>query len=204
MTVAPSTKPVDSAPFIPGLSAQEEDEKDRVPENILPLQTDPGALHPAGSVPWRERSFLLANLGVGLVLGLAATWSRRRRRILTDSTLARRHSGGRKVRKALQQAQSTARNGEAAAFLGLARFARQETISHLSAVPVEAKTLVTPDCMAILQSSNVDASIQTRVTEILDKADAHQFAGVTVSPQELDALQRQLVSVIQELSRHNR
>ncbi|MEX0325525.1 MAG: BatD family protein [Puniceicoccaceae bacterium] len=204
VTVAPSLKPVDSAPFIPGLSSEEEDQEERIPENILPLQADPGNLHPYGSILWKETSFWLMNLGIGLVLGLLAGWSRQRRRLLTDSSLARRHRGSRKVRKALQQAQVASRKGSVAEFLEVARFALQESISHLASEPLEAKTLVTTDCMAILRSSNVDASIQTKVTTILDKADAHQFAGVPIPPEELESLQRDLASVVQELSRHKR
>jgi hypothetical protein len=203
VTVQPSDKPEGSAPFIPGLNQQETEEV-RVPENILPLRPSAGTIHPKGSIAWQESNFWLYNLGIGVILGLIALWNRRRNRIRSDATLARRHAGGRKIRKTMQTAQAAAKRGNLSQFLESARFILQECVCHLSRSPVEAKTLVTSDCLSILASSNVDKSTQAKVSDILNAADAHQFAGVTFNKHELDQLLEKLTTVASDLNRYIR
>jgi hypothetical protein len=203
VTVKPSDKPAGSQPFIPAMGG-EADSGELVPEDILPLKPSPGNLQPAGKTLWKSTAFWGYQVAVAVLLLAGGIWLRQRNRLRTDKHLARRHAGGRKVRKALLAAQNHARAGDAAAFLEVARFCLQETISHRSPSPVEAKTLVTPDCLAILQANDVDESVQKRVVRILDAADAHQFAGASPDRGEIESLHKELTAVVQELNRTTR
>lgn len=199
--VKPSDKPLDSGLFLPESEGRDGLEQPAVPRRILPLRTKPGTLIPAGSVLWQNPRFWIVNLLSGLLLLLCARGLHYRRRLEDDEALARRLSGNRKIRKALQQAGAAAASGNGAAFLEAARFALQERIAHLSSRNPEAKTLVTSDCLNILSERNVPDSLKSRIDELLNAADACQFAGALPAKSELAAMHKELINAISELSR---
>ena len=198
--VKPPVKPVDTTPLLPG-EERSPAAGGVVPEDILPLRTNPGTLHPVDRVLWLRPLYWIGNLLVGLVLLALAAWLSRRNRLREDVHLARRHAGNRRIRKALQEAQKAFRDGEAGPFLQAARYILQERISHLSSKPVQAKTLVTSDCRAILTEKAVPDSLKNRIESILNAADAHQFAGATFDRSQLESLQNDLAKSIAELNR---
>ncbi|HSG06290.1 MAG TPA: BatD family protein, partial [Nitrospiria bacterium] len=200
VTVEQSDLPLTEGPFLPqpgseGIQVQ------RTPDKILPLKPGSGRLTPMGVARWQRTSYWIINGLVGLALLLAFLWQLRIKRFRTDVRLARRQAGGRKIRKALQSAQTAAKAGDAGKFLQSSRAALQECICHLSNRPVEAKTLVTSDCLNILKSKNVPAHIMTKVENLLHLADAHQFAGASPESESLSALIKDLSSALSELNR---
>ncbi len=199
--VKPSDKPVDSTPITFSVGAGNDEETEQVPEKILPLKPGPGQLVPVGSVFWKEPLFWLCNALGLVVLGALALWNRRRRRLETDSRLARRHAGSRKVRQALQAAQEASGQGQAEDFLRNARFAIQESLCHLSRKPLEANTLVTSDCLAIMKDNNLADDLVIRIEKLLYAADAAQFAGARFDTPQLEDLNKDLASAITELNR---
>ncbi|HSH09131.1 MAG TPA: BatD family protein [Oceanipulchritudo sp.] len=198
--VKPSNKPADSSPILFSLGEQGEQTK-RIPEKILPIRPEPGILVPSHTVLWQESRFWTLNGLAALILAAAAAWQFRRKRLENNVHLARRHSGSRKVRQALQAANAASKAGDAAGFLKAARFAIQESLCHLAKKPLEAKTLVTSDCLDIMRSENVPDNLKSLVEEILTAADACQFAGVTYSNDQVQEMQRNLTSAITELNR---
>jgi hypothetical protein len=203
VTIKPSDKSVDTSPFIPSMGKDAQDSQ-QIPENILPLKPEPGDLHPSGSVLWKESRFWIINATVAVVLGLLAFWQFRRRRIRSDVTLSRRHAGSRQVRKALQKAQAAAKSGDVEAFLKPMRFVLQESICHLSKKNLEAKTLVTSDCLDILATHNVADPTPSKIAKILNAADAHQFAGSHLTPEDISSMYNDLTSIVSELNRYIR
>ncbi len=198
--VSPSDKPVDSSPF-PLLSSETEQEVEAVPENILPLRAESSQLRPKSLSKWMDPVFLGTNLFTALVLLIIAIWQYRKNRLERDSRLARRHTGSRQVRKAMQNAKTAANQADAETFFKEAKFAVQESICHLTTTHVDAKTLVTSDCLSILSSNNVPEAVQSRILDLLNAADAHQFAGASKSGDEIQLLNDQLVEVIADLNR---
>jgi hypothetical protein len=172
----------------------------RVPDALLPIRANPGRLlgHESG---WRHPSFWsIQLLAAGLLLGLRL-WQGRRRRLSSDQRLARRHVGGRKVRKQLQQARAAAQAGDPAPFYAALRAAVQERVSHFSASPVEAKTLVSSDCLDILSRCNLPDGTLDMCTRLLNAADSHQFAGAKPAPDKLARDLDELSTLISDLNR---
>ena len=138
---------------------------------------------------------------VGIVLFSFAFWRHRKNRLRTDHRLARRHAGSRKVRKAILAAQGAAKSKDPAKFYEQSRFAIQESICHLTNKPVEAKSLVTTDCLAILQEADIPNELFESVARFLGQADACQFAGAVPSKDALLTLHKDLTSMISQLTR---
>lgn len=200
VAVSPSDKPLDNNPF-PLLSSNDEEAAEAVPENILPLRPEIGKLRPVSQPLAGSPMFLVSNFATALILLSIAIWQYRKNRLQNDARLARRHSGSRLVRKALQQAKAASDKGDAEAFFAAAKFALQESISHLSEAHVDAKTLVTTDCMNIISSHELADTVKANVLELLNAADAHQFAGASRSGYEIRKFNADLISVITELNR---
>jgi hypothetical protein len=200
VSVSPSENPVETGAYLPagGSSAPE---RDLVPEKVLPLKPEIGHMEPSNTPLWARPVYWLTNGAIGITLLTFALWQLRRKRLRTDNRLARRHAGSRQVRKALQKAQSAAKAGDPDAFHPAARYALQECICHLSNKPLEAKTLVTSDCLHILNSNNLNESAISSVQNLLGKADAFQFAGATFDKHQLLDLSKELASTISELVR---
>jgi len=199
--VKPSDKPVESTPMSFSVGAADNEETDKVPEKILPLKPSAGNLVPVGSVLWKEPVFWICNALALVALTALAFWNRRKRRLQTDARLARRLAGSRKVRQALQEAQQAAREGQTGHFLRQARFAIQESLCHLSRRPLEAKTLVSSDCLAIMKDNNLADDLVNRIEKLLSAADAAEFAGARFDPAQLEELNSDLNSAITELTR---
>ena len=199
VSVSPSDKPVNQSPFMPDF-APEEPTADRIPDSLLPLRPETGTLKPWGP-PWRQWPFWSANLLVALLLLSIRFWQQRRRKLLTDSRHAQRHFGSRRIRKALAEARQAARDGDAAAFFAAARYAIQERTSHLSKSPVDAKTLVSSDCLLILKETKLPESAILKCSHILIAADACQFAGSAPEADKLVALSEDLFALITEMNR---
>jgi hypothetical protein len=200
VSVSPSENPVETGPYLPAGEASAA-ERDIVPEKVLPLKPEIGHLEPSKDPLWARPVYWLTNGGIGIALLTFALWQLRRKRLRTDNRLARRHAGSRHVRKALQKAQAAAKAGDPDAFHPAARFALQECICHLSNKPLEAKTLVTSDCLHILNSNNLNESVISSVQNLLGKADAFQFAGAEFDKAQLQDLSKELSSAISELVR---
>jgi hypothetical protein len=200
VTVQPPASPVDSGPVF-NASAPQETERDPVPDALLPIRPEAGRLFTHAGAPWKDVRFWILNGFAGLALLLIARWLRQRRRLRDDVILARRHAGGRKVRKALQTAREAAKSGNQQSFFEAARYALQELISHLDPSPTEARTLVTSDCLAILESSGVSESLRERCMTILNAADAAQFAGIQPQADKLLQMSDELVSITTDLNR---
>ncbi len=178
--------------------------QERVPEKLLSLRPALGHAYPAGSILWKDPLYWSINGLVAIVLAALAGLLHRRKRLRTDARLARKYSGNRKVRKALQASQLAIKDNNPAKFYENARFAIQESISHLSHVPREAKSMVTTDCLALLEQAGTSADIMDRVESLLGMADAFQFAGIRHTPEELASAHKNLVSLISDLSRVNK
>lgn len=176
----------------------------RVPEKLLSLRTDLGRYYPKNSILWKEPSFWMANALTAILLLSLAGWQHRRNRLRTDHRLARRHAGSRKVRKALQAAATAARLGDAAGYYGHARFALQESLCHLSHATVEAKSLVTSDCLLILREAGISGELLQSVQSLLEQADACQFAGALPEKDALLTSHKDLISIITLLNRATR
>lgn len=198
--VSPSENPVETGAYLPAGDSSAP-ERDRIPEKVLPLKPDIGHYEPSRHPLWARPVYWLTNGAIGIVLLTFALWQLRRKRLRTDNRLARRHAGSRQVRKALQKAQTAAKAGDPDVFHPAARYALQECICHLSNKPLEAKTLVTSDCLHILNSNNLNESVISSVQNLLGKADAFQFAGATFDKPQLQDLSRELASAISELVR---
>jgi hypothetical protein len=196
--VRPSSLPDDALvfddAFSPGAAQA------RVPDALLSIRPSPGSLRPA-SLPWREPLFLGLNgcaLAACVLLGIR---HHRRRRLLTDSSLARRQIGNRHIRKALQRAQKAAAANEAEAFYAEARYALQERLSHLPGARGEARSMVTSDCALILNEAQIEHDLQSRVLALLEAADAFAFAGVRPSREALATQARELENLLLDLQR---
>lgn len=200
VSVSPSQNPQETGPYLPAGDANAP-ERNLVPEKVLPLKPEIGHLEPSGTPLWARPAYWMTNGAIGLTLLTFALWQLRRKRLRTDNRLARRHAGSRQVRKALQKAQAGAKAGDAAVFHTSSRYALQECICHLSNKPLEAKTLVTSDCLHILNSNNLNESVISRVQDLLGKADAFQFAGAKFDKHQLQDLSKELSSAISELVR---
>ncbi len=200
VTVRPAP-PAPNGSLLARLGGRAAETASRVPEAILPLRTDPGRLRPAGPPLWRQPSFWLAHAAVALLLGTTAAVAARRNRRRSDSRLARLHAGSRQARHALAQARHAAKAGDAAAFFTAARGALQEAIGCLANPQGGAKTLVTSECMAILDRVNAPASLRKRAAALLEAADACQFAGRRPAPSELPGLAGELQRALAELDR---
>lgn len=198
VTVKPAAEPVDEGPIlVPG----EETAEDRsIPDSLLPIRPETGSLQPDAD-PWRRPVFWIVNGLVALVLLSLAWWEQRRRRLREDTRLARRHYGSRRVRKALQNARAAAQANDPARFFDQARLVIQEQASHLASSPVEAKTLVTSDCLAILQDSDLPESLIQKCATLLNAADAHQFAGSSPDGDRLAALLDDLITLTTDINR---
>ncbi len=200
VSVKPSATPVDTGPVF-STAGGSEPEQDSIPDALLPIRPETGHLLPPTGPTWKQASFWILNGLAGLGLLLIAWLLGRRRRLRDDAVLARRHAGGRKIRKALQTAAAAAKAGDPNKFFEAARFALQERISHLARTPTEARTLVTSDCMAILEASNVPESLRARCAGLLNAADAAQFAGVQPTGDKLLHMADELVSIVSDLNR---
>lgn len=202
VTVKPSEKPLQEAPvFAPSASA--EAEKDSiVPDSLLPIRPDSGTLRTAMGALWKTVPFWIGN-GLFALLFLG-TWQirQRRRRLSEDDRFARRHSAERKIRKALAQAREAANQGDAETFYESVRFILQERISHLSKRRVEAKTLVTSDCIAILQDAQVPDNLHETCHKLLNAADAFTFAGIAAHKENLLQMADEVASAATALNRH--
>lgn len=175
--------------------------QERVPEKLLSLRPELGRVYPAGSILWKDPVFWSMNAVVAMILASGAMLLRRRKRLRTDSRLARQYSGNRKVRKALQAAQQAVRENNPQNFHQHARFAIQESISHLSREPLESKSMVTMDCLRVLSEASVPVEVTEMVEKLLGRADAFQFAGLPTPEHELASLHKALISLITHLSR---
>lgn len=200
VTVAPPATPLDTGPVFSASGAQET-EQDSVPDALLPIRPETGQFRTHEGALWKQGSFWILNGFAGLALLLIAWLQGRRRRLRDDVRLARRHAGGRKVRKALKSAQEAARSGDQQRFFDAARYALQEQISHLAPVPTEARTLVTSDCLEILKSSNAPDPLRERCMALLNAADAAQFAGLRSEADKLLHMSDELVSIVSDLNR---
>ncbi|NDV61299.1 protein BatD [Puniceicoccales bacterium CK1056] len=199
VTVAPSSKPVDSGVFL-GSDFNEQEEEERIPEALLPIRPETGALIQTGP-PWENYRFWMVNGSFAIILLGVALVLHRKRRLRDDNQLARRHAGSRKVRKSLQRAGKAASSEDAEAFFIEARSAIQERVSHLSKTPLEAKTLVTSDCLDILKDSDLPDSVVQKCSQILHAADASQFAGSPASTKNLLSHADELRELISDLNR---
>lgn len=201
VTVRPAPTSPDPEPFFAredtrGASAS------RIPDALLPIRPEAGRLLPAHQPLWQQTGYWIANGTLALALLGAIAWQDRRRRLSEDTHLARRHLGGRRVRKALQAAREAARAGDAETFFANGRAALQERISHLSAKPVEARTLVTSDCLSLLQGSPVPPEMADRCMAFLQEADACHFAGLKPEPASLPARADELLTTLTDLNRY--
>lgn len=177
-----------------------EEPENRVPEAILPIRTNPGSLSQSGP-PFESRGFWVGNGVFGLLLASGAWGLLRRKRLREDWRLQRRQTGNRKVRKALQEARQSARAGDAEAFFRAARTALQESIAPLSHESVEARTLVSSDCLRILIDSETPQTTIDACTRLFEHADAHQFAGARPETAALLDHLNDLLRVIPEINR---
>ncbi len=200
VTVAESDLPATEGPLI-AINGNQESVQPSAPEKILPLKPAAGKLLISSEPLWQSPRFQILNGLTGLSLMATALWLLRRKRRLTDHRLARRHTGSRKVRKALASAQKAAAKGDAGAFLEAARYALQESICHLSNRPVEAKTLVSSECLNILRTHGVNDALLAKVENLLHQADACQFAGASPGADALSSLIKDLASALSELNR---
>ena len=200
VSVRPSDKPPGQGPLFAG-GSPEDTARSRIPESLLPIRPDPGHLRPNRAVGWRNPLFWASNSGFALALLALAVWQTRRKRLRDDRWLAQRQMGGRKIRKALQDANRAAAAGDTASFFSALRFVVQERISHLSPQPVEGKSLVTSDCLSLLQAAQAPESVYQDCARLLESADAHQFAGIPFSQEELTAKLKNLTGLLQDLNR---
>jgi hypothetical protein len=198
VSVRPSDKP---APDWSRNGEVEPDPTARIPDALLPIRPGTGRLLPLRDSLWQRPLFWSVQAAIAAVLLLARILQARRRRLRTDHRLARRHYGGRKVRKLLSQARQAAQAGNAAAFYAAARAAIQEKVSHLTNAPAEIKTLVSSDCLDILRQSSLPETRFDQCARLLDAADAHQFAGVEPAPEALSQQMDALESLISALNR---
>jgi hypothetical protein len=200
VTVKPPATPLDTGPVFSTM-ASGEPERDPVPDALLPIRPETGSLLPSHGAAWKQARFWTFNGLMALGLLLIARWQGRRRRLRDDIILARRHAGGRKIRKALQNATTAAKAGDHQKFFDAARFALQERISHLARTPTEARTLVTSDCMELLEASAIPEEVRERCAALLGAADAAQFAGVHPTGDKLLHMAEELVSIVSDLNR---
>lgn len=197
--VSPSDKPASQTAFLTD-SREEARPEDRIPDSLLPIRPETGTLRKWGP-PWKQLPFWSGNLLAGLLLLVIGAWQRRRRKLLTDSRHAQRHFGSRRIRKALADARKAAEDGETEKFFAAARYAIQERTSHLSKSPVDAKTLVTSDCLLILHESTLPETAILKCSQILHAADACQFAGSVPEKNKLIELSEDLLALMTEMNR---
>ena len=173
----------------------------RIPAELMPLRPVIGYTQPAGAAAWARPQFWIIQGLVLILAGSGAFWLRRLRLRDTDERLARRHLGTRRVRAALKRARQEVQSGGADSFLAHSRLALQESISRLSLRKVEAKTLVTSDCLRILEDANAHHDLRTSVRSILDTADAHAFARHQLDRASMEKLLAELEQTVAELNR---
>jgi hypothetical protein len=199
VTVKPADKPLQSDVFL-GSGNGSEPAEPRVPDSLLPIRPEAGWLLPRDPL-WRQSAFVFTNGLLGILLLSTALLLHRRKRLRDDHRLARRHLGNRKIRHSLQLARKAASDGNARDFFEAARTAIQERASHLSKSPVEAKSLVSSDCLDILTQCDLPESFIQHCTEILQSADACQFAGYAPADADLSHIADKLVTLMTELNR---
>ena len=201
VSVAPAEKPLESELFLgSSTSGDTQLEESRIPEALLPIRPEPGTLLQPGP-GWMNPRFLITNGVFAVALLMAALFLRQKARLRNDNRLARRHIGSRKIRQYLQSADKSASDGDPAGFFPAARHAIQERVSHFANTPQESKTLVTSDCLDILRESDLPESIIEPCSEILNAADAFQFADATADQNELSRLNKSLRNLMTELNR---
>lgn len=199
VTVAPAPEGRDSGQVFTG-ALNGEAQAPVVPESILPLRTHAGNLSTRPASLWRDPVYWIANLLTGAFLLAGALWSRHRLRLRSDARLARRHTGSRRIRKALQAAGSAAAAGDAPAFFEAARYCIQEKSSHLVTPHPESRSLVASDCLDILAHAGASESLLEQARSLLEAADAHQFAGSRPGQDRLTILQRELLALLSGLN----
>jgi len=202
VTVKPADQPLpDALVFSPASSAV--DDTDRiVPDSLLPIRPDPGSLYRTFGALWKSPPFWISNSFLALLLLVIRQLIHRRRRLSSDVRFAQRHSGDRKIRKALSEASKAASQSDAEAFFSMARFILQERVSHLANRPVDSKTLVTSDCLTILQDARIPDDLHEHCLHLLNAADAYSFAGAAPDKESLTRMAEELASVSIGLNRH--
>ena len=198
VTVAPATTPVAA---LPRLTPENREEPQRVPAELMPLRPVIGRTLPPTAPAWTRPGFWILQGAILTMLIILAVWLRRIRQRSQNDRLARHHIGSRRVRAALKLARAEAASGAAAPFFASARLAIQESISRLSPRAVEAKTLVTSDCLGILDSVSAHHDLRSSVQSLLDAADAHAFAGHQPDAARLAALLDSLEQIVSELNK---
>ncbi|MEY3001593.1 MAG: hypothetical protein RL648_1807 [Verrucomicrobiota bacterium] len=189
------------APFLDPRTAPVEGPS--IPEALLPIRPSLGSLRPLQSL-WQRPGFVGIHLGIGLTLLLGGLVARRRKALREDHTFARRHAGGRRLRKALSQADDAAKANQPEAFFRAARTALQECAAMAGTDRVEAHSLVPSDCLERLSNKGLSETTLQAAKEILEAADAHHFAGQIPSHGQLGQLRKGLLSILSSLNKSSK
>lgn len=205
-SITPPTIPVEIAPADPSaapavFSANGSNETEiTIPEALLPIRPSLGRFQPLTPL-WQQALFLRSHLAIAILLAASAFLLRRRKALREDHHLARRHAGGRRVRKALKEAEAAAKASDAQAFFSAARTAIQHSAAKAGPQSAEAHSLVASDCLERLAAAGLPETDLNACRQLLDAADAHHFAGQTPSAESLQELCKGLLSATTSINK---
>ncbi len=168
--------------------------------DIIYIKESPGNINKTGDLLYRSPIFLLLQIIPVLIFAALLTLKNRRDRLSSDIGYARRLKAPRKAGKGIKEAEHYMKENMPDKFYDTLFRTLREYIGNRFHIATGGITA--DDVDQLLESHNIDASVQESIKEIIKECDLASYAPAELNAQKREAVLQSLKKVIDHLERN--